>query len=140
MSKATNVLIVDDDPDIVEQVALALQAAGYEVSTAASRAEAEELLLTVKPDLAILDVMMETPDAGLVLAHHLQKLHPDTPVILLTSVKATTGVSLQTQSAEMQSWVGAKTVLDKPVRPEQLQAEVGRLVPDHRAGPGKPDH
>jgi len=86
MSEATNVLIVDDDPDIVEQVALALRATGYEVSSACSRAEAEELLLTLRPDLAILDVMMETPDAGLVLAHHLQKLYPNTPVILLTSV------------------------------------------------------
>jgi two-component system alkaline phosphatase synthesis response regulator PhoP len=136
MSEKIKVLVVDDDPDVVEQLSITLKGEGYEVHAGFSQQEAEELLLTVKPDVAILDLMMEQMDSGFVLCHYLKKLYPQTPVILLTAVMAATGLSFNASSREAQGWVKADRVLDKPVRPEQIRAEVRRLL--GKADPAEP--
>jgi len=128
MSDAQKILVVDDDPDIVDQLTLLLKKEGYEVAAAGSMEEAEEVLLTVKPDLAIVDLMMEHKDSGFVLCHEIKKLYPGLPVIVLTGVKAETGISFAASSADEQSWVKADRVLDKPVRPEQLKNEILHLL------------
>jgi CheY-like chemotaxis protein len=128
MSKKINILVVDDDPDVVEQLTITLQAEGYDVTACAGQQEAEEALLRHKPDVAILDLMMEQMDSGFVVCHYLKKLYPDTPVILLTSVTSATGMSFATASADAQTWVKADRVLDKPARPEQIKAEIHRLL------------
>jgi CheY-like chemotaxis protein len=140
MSESKKVFLVDDDPDILEQLSAVLAKQGYQVTTAVGREDAEERLLTIKPDVAILDVMMEQPDSGFILAHHLKKLYPGTPVILLTSVTGVTGLSFQGKSAEVKSWVGAEVVLDKPVRPEQIRAEVRRLLKEEAGAEAAGNH
>jgi CheY-like chemotaxis protein len=122
------ILVVDDDMDLLEQMTAILTAAGYEVVSADSRAVAEEKILKTQPDLAILDLMMEEKDSGFVLSYQLKKLFPELPVILLTAVAGATGLSFATQQAEARSWIKVDTLLDKPVRPEQLKAEVRRLL------------
>ncbi len=122
------ILVVDDDLDLLEQMTAILTAAGYEVVSAEGRAAAEEVLLKTKPDLAILDLMMEEKDSGFVLSYQIKKLYPDTPVIMLTAVVGTTGVSFATQQSDAQSWTKVDKLMDKPVRPEQLKAEVRRLL------------
>ena len=129
MSKKAKVLVVDDDPDVVEQLTVTLTKAGYDVVSGGSQDEAEQLLLSGRPDIAILDLMMDQMDSGFVVCHHLKQLYPDTPVILLTAVAAATGLSFSATSTEAKSWVKADKVLDKPVRTEQILAEVGRLLP-----------
>ncbi len=128
MSAKKKILVVDDDPDILDQVTATLTAAGYETLSAEGRTEAEEALLKARPDLAILDLMMEEKDSGFVLSYQVKKLYPDTPVILLTAVTGATGLSFAARSAEEQSWTKVDKILDKPVRPEQLKAEVRRLL------------
>jgi CheY-like chemotaxis protein len=123
------VLVVDDDPDILEQQKVILGAAGYRVVTCGSRAEAEEYISGAAPDLSIVDLMMETNDAGFVLCYHLKKKFPKTPVIVLTSVMGETGVQFDAMTEDERSWLKADTLLNKPVRPEQLLREVERLVP-----------
>jgi CheY-like chemotaxis protein len=98
------------------------------VTTAQSQAEAEDALLTAIPDLAIVDLMMENADSGFVLCHHIKKLYPKTPVIILTAVAAATGIDFTATRGDAASWVKADTLLDKPVRPEELKAEVRRLL------------
>jgi DNA-binding response OmpR family regulator len=122
------VILVDDDPDVIEQVGLTLKQEGCEVRSADNVADAEELLLSVRPDLAILDVMMDERDSGFVLCHELKKLYPDAPVIILTAVKAATGISFAATTGEEKSWVQADCILDKPVQAERLKAEVRRLL------------
>ena len=128
MSEKQAVLVVDNDLDVLEQVTIILERASYRVVTAGSREEAENVLLGMRPDLAIVDLMMEEMDSGFVLAHHIKQLYPDTPVILLTAVTSATGMSFGTPSTEARSWLKAECVLDKPVRPDQLRAEVQRLL------------
>ena len=122
------ILVVDDDIDLLEQVGMILQSAGYEVHPAQGQEEAEEKLSSFIPDLAVVDLMMENMDSGFVLCHNIKKLYPGTPVIILTAVQAATGLDFKARSAEAGSWVKADALLDKPVRPEQLKAEVHRLL------------
>lgn len=122
------ILLVDDDLDLLEQLEVMVKAAGYEVVKAEGRVAAEEALLKTKPDLAILDLMMEEKDSGFVLSYQIRKLYPNTPVILLTAVRGATGVSFNSQQADAQSWINVDKILDKPVRPEQLKAEIRRLL------------
>lgn len=128
MSEQKNILVVDDDIDMLEQVAMILKAEGYRVIKAQGQKEGEEALLSTIPDLAVLDLMMENMDSGFVLCHHVKRLFPETPVILLTAVKATTGLDFHPQSDDAASWVKADVIMDKPVRPEQLKQEVRRLL------------
>jgi CheY-like chemotaxis protein len=128
MSTAKKILVVDDDIDLLEQVALMMGGEGYEVVRAQGQGEADEALLTTIPDLAIIDLMMEHTDSGFVLCHTIKKLYPETPVIILTAVKAATGLDFTARTGEAASWVKADMLLDKPVRPEQLKSEVRRLL------------
>jgi CheY-like chemotaxis protein len=128
MSEPKNILVVDDDIDLLDQVSMILDKEGYRVTRAQGQKEGEEALLTTIPDLAVLDLMMENMDSGFVLCHHVKRLYPDTPVILLTAVKAATGLDFHPQSAEAATWVKADALLDKPVRPEQLKQEIRRLL------------
>ena len=128
MANLKKILVVDDDPDIVEQVTLILKQDGHEVHAAGSKDEAEEILLSMKPDLAILDLMMEEKDTGFVLCHRIKKLYPDTPVMMVTAVKAATGLSFAADSAVQQSWLKADHLMDKPIRAERLRSDVNRLL------------
>jgi len=128
MMARKKLLLVDDDLDILEQLSLALGGEGYEVVTAQGRKEGEEILMLGRPDLAIIDLMMEEMDSGFVLCHEMKKLYPDMPVIILTAVTAATGLDFHARSDEARSWVKADALLDKPVRFEQLKEEVLRLL------------
>ena len=128
MANAKKILVVDDDPDIVEQVTLILKQDGHDVHAAGTEAEAEEILLSIKPDLAILDLMMEDKDSGFVLCHRIKRLYPDTPVMMVTAVKAATGLSFAADSAQQQSWLKADLLMDKPIRAERLRSDVNRLL------------
>ncbi len=128
MTAKPRVLLVDDDQDILDQLSLQLSAEGYEVVTAQSRQEAEEILMLGAPALAILDVMMDSMDSGFVLAYEVKKLYPETPVILLSSVMSATGLNFHVNNKEAQSWIKADALLDKPVRFEQLKEEISRLL------------
>ncbi len=128
MTMTKKILVVDDDIDQLDHVSLILKTEGYDVIRAQGQKEGEEALLTAIPDLAILDLMMENLDSGFVLCHQIKKLHPDTPVIILTAVKSATGVDFSPKSSGAASWIKADILLDKPVRPEQLRNEVKRLM------------
>jgi CheY-like chemotaxis protein len=122
------ILLVDDDEDFLYQHRIQLEHAGFRVTTATSRAEAESLVDEATPDLAILDLMMERHDDGFVLSHHLKRKVPGLPVILVTAVTAETGMSFTPTSVSERAWVGADAVLAKPIRFEQLRREVDRLI------------
>jgi len=122
------VLLVDDDEDFLFQHRIQLENAGFEVATAASRGEAEEMAQSFTPDLAILDLMMEHHDDGFVLSHHLKRRFPGLPVILVTAVTSETGLVFDPASPEERAWIGADALLAKPIRFEQLQREIDRLM------------
>ncbi len=127
MEKKT-ILIVDDDFDYLFQQKMHIQSWGYEVITAENQAEAEEILNKTKPDLAILDLMMEKDDSGFILSYKLKNKYPNVPVIISTAVSAETGMSFGIGSEEEQSWIKADQYLEKGIRPEQLKMEIEKLI------------
>ncbi len=81
------ILVVDDDPDLVETVAMMLESKGCEVGQAYDGIEGEESIKARRPDLVVLDIMMPRKD-GYVLCNELKENEKtrDIPVILLTAV------------------------------------------------------
>ncbi|MFW5819934.1 MAG: response regulator [Bacteroidota bacterium] len=127
MEKKT-ILIVDDDYDYLFQQKMHIESWGYQVITADNQAEAEGILNNIKPDLAILDLMMEKDDSGFILSYKLKKKYPDVPVIISTAVSAETGMSFGLNSQEEQSWIKADQYLEKGIRPEQMKMEIEKLI------------
>jgi len=122
------ILVMDDDFILLELLGKTLEKAGYEVRTAESRPAAEEALLGFKPDLAIMDLIVDEPDSGFIVAHEIKQLYPGTPMLLLTAAQGATGLQFEAQNPEAKSWVVVDKVLDKPVRPEQLLEEIRKLL------------
>jgi two-component system OmpR family response regulator len=81
-------LVVDDEPNIVELLSASLRFAGFEVATAASGLEAVGLARTFRPDLLVLDVMMPGLD-GFGVVRRLRQEGDRTPVLFLTAKDAT---------------------------------------------------
>ncbi len=118
------VLIVDDDPDIVEASQLFLEKEGHQIETASSRREGMLKVDSFKPDLLILDVMMEQPDDGFVMAQDLRRQGKTFPILMLTSVASASGLAFDKDS-EM---VPVDDFQAKPVEPAILVKKVAELL------------
>ena len=118
------ILIVDDDPDITFAVSLLLKRQGYEVQTAGNRADAMKALTEFKPDLMMLDVMMEQPDDGIAMAQELRRTGHTLPIIMLTSVSRVTGMSFDRDD----DLVPVDAFFEKPAEPGVLLAKVHELL------------
>jgi len=122
------ILIADDDFDYLYQQKIHLEGWGYEVIGVESRKEAEQFLSKTRPDLAILDLMMEEDDSGFILSRKLKQIYPDVPVIIATAVSAETGMSFGIGSESDRLWIKADRYLEKGLRPEQLKIEIEKLL------------
>lgn len=118
------ILVVDDDPDIRYAVSLCLRHEGYQVETAANRAAGMAALASGKPDLLVLDVMMELPDDGIAMAQELRRRGETLPILMLTSVGKVTGMEFDKDS----DLVPVDAFFEKPVRPEDLLGKVAELL------------
>ena len=129
MQKFTRtILLVDDDEDYLFQTKLNIEQFGFRVITAESQMEAENLLNTLKPDLAIFDLMMENEDSGFILSYKLKKKFPDVPVIIATAVTAETGISFGVGTEEDRKWIKADLYIEKGIRADQLNREIIKLL------------
>jgi CheY-like chemotaxis protein len=95
MADPKKILIIDDDPDIVEAARIVLQSRQYRVFTAASGEEGLRTAAECKPDLIILDVMMETIDKGFEVSRALRKdpVLKFVPILMLTAIKEVTDIN-----------------------------------------------
>ena len=118
------ILVVDDDPDVVEACRLVLEKEGHEVSEAGNLEDARTAVQAVKPDLLILDVMMEQADDGMVLAQSLRRDGVKTPILMMTSVGRVSGMAI----GKDEDLVPVDVFLEKPVSPATLIAKVNELL------------
>ena len=128
MAKKT-ILIVDDDEDICMAVKALLESRDYVVETATTKEEGLRKLASVKPDLAILDVMMASWQDGFELSRQLKKDPElkDIPILMLTGVENKTGFEFKSAAGD-EEWLPVESFLDKPVEPDVLLAEVEKLL------------
>lgn len=122
------ILIVDDDMDYIFQMKMKVEQMGFETITAESQKEAEKVIEEVKPDLCILDLMMETDDSGFILSYKIKRKYPDVPIIIATAVTAETGMTFDVMAQENQRWINADLFLDKGIRADQLHREIKKLL------------
>jgi DNA-binding response OmpR family regulator len=124
---AKYVIIVDDDPDLVETVSMMLESKGFEVGKAYDGVEGEAAIKKRRPDVLILDVMMPRKN-GYQLCKEL-KADKDTqgiPVILLTAVGEAVPTTTYTHYEGMT--VEAEDFIPKPVDAATLVQAVERLL------------
>ncbi len=118
------ILIVDDDTDVVEACRMYLENEGHTVEAAYSRPEGMQAIPKANADLLILDIMMEQPDDGIVMAQELRKSGFKKPILMLTSISKVTGHAY-TKNSDL---VPVDAFLEKPIDPAVLMASVSELL------------
>lgn len=123
------ILLVDDDPDIMESMKVILESKKYEVISAFSGEEGLNKTRKKKPDLIILDVMMETGDKGFDVARELKRDEncKHIPILMLTAIKERTGMGFEKEAGD-EVWLPVDDYCDKPLKPEELIAKIKKLL------------
>ncbi|MEI6970176.1 MAG: response regulator [bacterium] len=108
------VLCVDDDRDYLDILKVLVTSGDYIVETASSAAEGLKEFKAAKPDLLLVDLMMEEIDAGVSLVREIRACGSNVPVFLLSSVGDNLNIIAD------YSTLGLSGVLQKPVDRELL--------------------
>ena len=123
------ILVVDDDPDILEAISMILESQDYQVVTAQDGIEALANLKAEKPDLMILDLLMPKMD-GWAVCKELQDprwaKYRNIPILILTSVREE--ASRRRYELETGLELDVDDYVEKPVSPDILLERVGRLI------------
>lgn len=136
MDRQHKILVVDDDPDIVESIKMVLEANSYRVMTGGSAEEGMARLREEKPDLILLDVMMPEGTEGFEFVWELRsQSNPrikDIPIIMLTAIHGTTELRFYPEEADATYKAGeylpVQGFIDKPVEPRALLAQIDRVL------------
>jgi hydrogenase maturation protease len=126
------ILIVEDTPDMALAVRMPLEANGYQVFHALSGQAGLEMVKQVKPDLIILDVMMETTTAGFQVSLQLRSPDPHSeyaefrhvPILILTAIHTTTSLRFGPDEA----YLPVDDFVEKPIDPDVLLDKVKSLI------------
>jgi DNA-binding response OmpR family regulator len=127
MADGGYVLVVDDDPDLVETVSMNLEAKGFQVGKAFDGVEGWDSIQARRPDLIVLDVMMPRKN-GYELCAELKgdDQYKGIPIIMLTAVGA--AVDSTTYSHQDGMSMEADDYLAKPVNMDKLVGLVSELL------------
>lgn len=122
MDKKTRILLVDDEPDLVQMVLVRLAASGYEVIPAYDGQQALNQVEQAKPDLIILDLMLPKLD-GYKVCRLLKfdERTKDIPVLIFTARAQVEDVTLATEC-------GADAYLTKPFEAKTLLEKIQQLL------------
>ena len=123
------ILIIDDDPDIVEAMKVVLEGRNYLIESAKNGEEGLKKAKSCRPDLIILDVMMETMDKGFDVARELKKDKDNKgiPILMLTAIKERTGLGFENEAGD-RDWLPVDDYCDKPLKPGELISKVEALL------------
>lgn len=132
--EGAKILIVDDDPDIVEALKMTLEANNYKVFTAANGTECLKQVKAVNPDLIILDVMMDTITEGFQVSYQLRNPDPNSeyapyskiPILILTAIVEKKRMKFST--ATDGDFLPVDDFVEKPIRPQVLLEKVKNLL------------
>ncbi len=122
------ILVVDDDPDILDALTMILESEGYAVCTARDGVDGLATLKAERPDLMVLDMMMPKMD-GFAVCRELQDprwAKYRVPILILTSVREE--ASRRRYELETGLELNVQDYVEKPVSPDILLERVGRLI------------
>lgn len=115
------ILIIEDDRLISSLVQFRLKKDGYDTLLVQDGNEGVKAIDTWLPDLIITDVMMPFK-SGIEIIHHAKKNHPDTPIIVLSSLGEEEQVVLEAFN------LGVADFVPKPFNPNELAIRVKRVL------------
>lgn len=116
------ILVVDDEPDIVEFISYNLKSKGYQIATASDGIEAIRKAKDFKPDLVLLDVMMPNKDG-------LQTLREMRQTPGLESIAIIFLTALSDEKSEIEGLkLGADDYIAKPIKPELLVTRIAAAL------------
>jgi len=113
-NKEKTILIIDDDADIRASMRIVLEAAGFSVGEAGDGEEGLKIAEKVKPDAVIVDLMMETIDAGSKVSSALKKSGFKGPIYLLSSAGDTVRYNIDAKE------LGLAGIFQKPINHDVL--------------------
>jgi CheY-like chemotaxis protein len=116
------ILVIDDDPDILDTIMMILKSNGYNVITCMSGEESVEIAEREKPDMILCDMMMESIDEGTKVAQKIRKKNKKVPIFLVSSIGAATSSNIDIAK------LGFNGVFQKPVNPETLLSAVKKTL------------
>ena len=126
------ILIIDDDPDVVESLTLVLEASGHQVAVRYETGNLLEAVKEVHPDLIILDVVFPDDDqAGFKAARLLagDEAVQDIPVLMLSAVNQLSNLGFSFSEKDIsRDYLPVAGFLEKPVEPARLLAKIGELL------------
>ena len=133
MAKA-KVLLVDDDPDIVEAMQLVLTANDYDVVTANSAGTGLDAVVREKPDVMVLDVMMEKDTDGFHVAYTVKNPPEGSeladvcpiPILMVTAISRMKGMKFSPDKDE--DYLPVDAYVEKPIQPAVLLEKIGELI------------
>lgn len=136
MEKHPKILIVEDDPDMVESMRLVLESKSYQVVSSESTDDGLTKVRSEKPDLIILDVMMPEGTEGFHFAWRLrndmEEEYRDIPILIVTAIHEKTEMRLYPEMSDATYGPGeflpVQGFIDKPVQPADLLEKVGNLL------------
>ena len=126
------ILLVDDDRDLVAGVKAYMEARGYDVDTAHSGVEGREKIAAGRPDLVVLDIMMDYDTDGFNVAFKLREdpATADIPVIIMSGFTKELDTKTHVFEPMMyRDWPAAK-FMEKPVKLADLAAAIAELLAD----------
>ncbi len=139
MTSAT-VLIVDDDEDFSAAVAAVLEDAGYRVLAARDGREGVSVALRERPDLVLMDVIMDERTEGFFTIQELRR-RPELAGLPIFVVSSIYSVEQAFQVAPDAAWLGHDAFIRKPIQPALLLERIAERLgaPAHQGGhaPGR---
>lgn len=129
MRELQKILIIDDDPDFVEATRIVLESKPYKIIVASDTEEGFRKLEKEKPDLVLLDVMMERKAAGFLLSRKIRKdpKFANVPILMITSMREQTGLFFPGE-AKHPVFLPVDEFVEKPVEPTILLETVEKLL------------
>ena len=127
MEDVPRIVVIDDDPDIVQAIEIVLEAQSYEVITAANGDEGLQRIKKDKPDVVVLDLLMPKKD-GFAVVRELRedRRYAKLPILILTSVRE--DASRRRYELETGTELDVDDYVEKPIAPVELISRVANLV------------
>ncbi len=121
------IICIDDDKDILDTCEVVLQGKGHTVVTAINGKEGFEKASAEKPDLIVLDVMMDDATEGFTTAQKFRRAEAlkYVPILMLTSVNETSPQKFGEKDGE---FLPVDAFMEKPIKPKEFLAKVGELL------------
>ena len=125
---AKKILIIDDDNEYIDATKAVLEAKGYEVIFANHGKTGFEKAKAEKPDLILLDVMMDKLTEGFEVSRSFKEDEEvnTIPIILVTGIRRDLNLQFKLDSDE--EFLPVRSILEKPIKPNELLAEIRKYI------------